>query len=96
MTFQKGGTIICSVEVSNSTGALVDPNSDYTHMKITIKDDSGGTMVDNTAMTRDSTGLYHYDFQTNSASIKRGTFFVQYDATDGTRISSVKDTFRIE
>jgi len=91
MIYQFGETVICRVEVRNAAGALYDP---ATSMKITITDNKNGTEVDGVAMTPDSTGLYHYDWQT-SAVTAGGVYYMIYKATNGTRISITKDSVEL-
>lgn len=92
--FEIGETVICSVEVKNSAGTLVDP---ATSMKIGIdqtKPALASIIADTTDMTKDSTGKYHYDFQ--SSSTTKGDYRVTYKATDGTRVTIEKETFTLE
>ncbi len=87
--FVNGETVICSCTVKNSSGTLADPS---TSMKITI--DLVGVnsvVVNDVAMTKDSTGTYHYDY----LSTMRGQFSVKFKATDGARISIGADTFTV-
>lgn len=82
-TFLAGETVICSITVKNSSGALVNP---ATSMQITILQ---GTLVilATTSMTNDGTGLYHYDYTPSSA----GTYDLTYIATDSGRVSKLKE-----
>ena len=91
--FNEGTTVICSITVTNSvTGALTNP---ATSMTIGVKDAGGAAIVAaGTAMTNDSTGKYHYDFTSTGVAI--GTYAVTYTATDGTRVTVVRDTFVLE
>ena len=91
MTFQIGETVICSLTVKDGDGNLADPT---TSMKITITDNQNGTEIDNVAMVKDSTGLYHYDWQTSTITVE-GIYYIIYKATDGTRISVAKDSVEI-
>jgi len=92
MIFIRGETIICSVEIKDSDGTLVDPE---TSMKITIADSTNGAEVDNQAMSKDSTGKYHYDWTSTSANLM-GVYKIKYIATNGTRISIQKDIIELE
>ena len=85
-------TIICSCEVKNDAGTLIDP---ATSMTIAINQTSpiGKVIITATAMTKDSVGKYHYDFQTTTVS--GGSYEAIYTATDGTRITIEKDTFNL-
>ena len=83
MSYTRGETVICSVTVKNSSGTLVDPT---TSMKITITHQNSTVEVNEQAMTKDSTGTYHYDWATTSATT-RGPYIIKYIATDGSRVS---------
>ena len=91
MAFHVGETVICSIEVGDADGNLADPS---TSMKITITDNTNGIEVDDQAMTKDSTGIYHYDW-TSSADAPLGIYYIVYTATDGSRISIEKDTVEL-
>ena len=79
MAFNRGETVICEIEVTvTETGDLVDP---ATSMNITITNFHHGTEVNNQAMINDSTGKYHYDF--NSAiGMPKGQYTVYYTDTE--------------
>ena len=87
--FSRGTTVICSVSVYDEDGVLTSPS---TSMKITISDSVGVKKADNTNMTLDSTGKYHYDFATVTAD-SIGKYRVDYWATSGSRVSSFTDYF---
>ena len=91
--FDIGETVICSIEVRNAAGTLVDPS---TSMQIAIDwiKPNFGNIITATNMTKDSTGKYHYDFA--SAGKQAGSYQVIYTATDGTRITIEKETFSLE
>ena len=91
-SFIRGETVICSVQVKNSSGVLTDPS---TSMKITITNNINGIEVNDQTMTKDDTGLYHYDWTSSAANLK-GTYCVYYKATDGSRVSICRDTFELE
>ena len=88
--FDIGETVICSVEVKDDAGAYKDP---ATSMKITITDKNYVVKVNNADMTKDAVGKYHYDCQT--AGYIDGKYEVAYKATDGTRITILKDYFNL-
>lgn len=93
--FNLGETVICSCVVKDSTGTLKDP---ATSMKIEIdKVTSAGTVMQiviaETAMTKDSTGTYHYDFTATTSGV--GNYRAKYVATDGTRITISNDSFSL-
>jgi len=91
MAFHVGETVICSIEVRDADGDLADP---ATSMKITITNNQNGIEVDAQAMTKDSTGLYHYDW-TSAATAPLGVYYIIYTATDGTRVSIAKDSVEL-
>jgi len=94
MSYDLGEVVICSITVKNSSGTLTDP---ATSMNIVIDRKSPNyeaNIVSSTAMTKDSTGTYHYDFATASKEV--GTHEVIFTATDGTRITIEKDTFVLD
>jgi hypothetical protein len=84
---ESGETVVCSCTVKNGS-TLTDPD---TSMKITIVDSEGTTAVDGVAMTKDSTGTYHYNY----TPTKLGVYSVTYVAVNGTKTSKTKDQFRI-
>ena len=87
MAFHTGETVICSIEVKNESGVLVDP---ATSMKITITDNRNGVEVNDQNMTKDSTGMYHYDWN-SSVNAPVGIYKIIYTAVDGTRTSIAHD-----
>jgi len=89
--FDVGETVICSCEIKDTDGNLKDPS---TSTQISICNNKGVVSLAATAMTKDSTGKYHYDFQTVGSSKDRYT--VSYIATDGSRITIEKETFELE
>ena len=89
--FDAGETVICSCEVKNDEGTLIDP---ATSMTITIYNPVYTKVINTVAMTKDSTGKYHYDFQ--SSGNMAGKYSIEYWATDGTRISIEDETFNLE
>lgn len=90
--FRKLATVILEIEVYNQSNQLVDP---ATSMKITVNNSSVNRIeVDSADMVKDSTGKYHYDFQTANAG--RGDYGVTFIDTDGSRISCGDDRFTLE
>ena len=92
-TLDLGETIICSVEIRSDAGTLVDPATSVKIMIDRIKPNFANVVVA-TDMTKDSTGKYHYDYQTATAIA--GEYEVTYTATDGTRITIEKDSFTLD
>ena len=89
--FEIGETIICSIEIRNAAGALVDPATSTT---VIILNPDGAEVL-NVAMDNDGLGLFHKDY-TSAATVQVGTYTVWYIAVDGTRITKQKDTFELE
>jgi len=90
MSFDIGETVICSIEVRNAAGTLVDP---ITSMTISIKDPDGTVDLAPVGMYNDDTGKDHYDYQTTGKAA--GKYTVIYIATNGTRITTGTDSFRL-
>jgi hypothetical protein len=88
-----GATVICSLTVRNSTGALVDP---ATSIQIQIERHTPTylSMLAYTGMTKDSVGLYHYDYATSG--LTKGIYIVTYKTVNVSRTSYCIDTFTIE
>lgn len=91
-TFRVGTTIICDILVKDDDGALQDA---ATTMKIKIDKNDGNfeVILALTNMDNDSTGTYHYDFQT--AGKDRGQYIILYVATDGSRLSYEPALFKL-
>jgi hypothetical protein len=90
--FEKGETIVCSIEVY--TAGTTTKVSPATSMTVTITDVAGSAVVSAQAMTPDDTGEYHYDY-TPASDVRSGRYAVLYVATDGTRITKHRDNFDI-
>ena len=90
--FYVGSTVICSIEITKD-GALYSP---ATSTNITIDQSSplARNVITSTAMTPDSTGKFHYDFDSTGQS--RGVYLATYIATDGARITIERKTFNLE
>jgi len=91
-TFQRNETVICSITSKTAAGVLTDP---ITSMTITITNPSGTAVVTAAAMTKDSTGVYHYDYQPAVDAVL-GVYRIRYTATDGARITIQDDDFTLE
>ena len=90
--FEIGETVICTITVKNADGTLTEPS---TSMKIEVGLlPSVADVVSSTNMEKDSTGLYHYDFQSSGEAY--GNYIITYTATDGTRITIQEDTLSLE
>ena len=90
MGFYSGETIILSCETRDENGVLIDPD---TSMNIILKNPDT-TILGTYSMTKDSTGKYHYDFQ--SANRVAGKYIAKYVSAHGTRISEERDVFDLE
>jgi len=90
--YDVGDTVICSITVK-SGDTLTDP---ATSMKIGITkpEPISEEIVASTAMVKDSTGKYHYDFASEGKAA--GKYRVKYIATDGSRITIEKEVFVLE
>ena len=88
-----GATVICNLEIRNSSGVLTDP---ATSIKILINRRTRPpvNVIDLADMTKSSTGIYYYDFQT--VSLPAGEYEVYFIATDGTRKTISKENLKIE
>ena len=91
--FDLGETVICSIEVRDENNALQDP---ATSMEIKIDKTAPNyeNIIAATVMINDSTGKYHYDY--NSSSAEGGTYAAIYVATDGSRITIEKHPFQLQ
>lgn len=91
MVLIAGATVVCSITIKDA-GVLTDPATSIT---VTVYDPSNTAVVSAQAMSKDSTGTYHYNY-TSSASAIRGEYIVIYTATDGSEVTKQKDTFYLE
>ena len=90
-SFEIGETVICYATIRDANGVLVDPT---TSVKITIKNPAGTVLTNDVAMTKDSQGLYHYDFQVTTG-YANGWYTTRVTAVDGTRITKQDDGFEV-
>ena len=88
--YNKGETYICSSEVRDAAGALVDP----TTITCTVnKPDS--TQAATGSMTKDSVGKYHYDYNLPSDTAA-GIWKAKVVAVTGTRTVISELPFAVE
>lgn len=92
-SFNIGETVICWQNVKKDNGEYIDPATSMEIEIIQIKPHRQ-IVISVTAMTKDDVGKYHYDFQSDGASI--GGYEAKYIATDGTRITIQKQSFVLE
>jgi hypothetical protein len=99
-SFQRAETVICAIRVATGADVLTQP---ATSMTITITNPVGTAVNTATAMTYDAVPVvvdgvtcnYHYDYQPASDAVL-GKYTVLYTATDGTRITNLRDYFILE
>lgn len=92
MIFDIGETVICSCEVRDDAGILKDPD---TSINIAINRSKPLLeIISSIAMTKDSTGKYHYEFASAGNSV--GEYEAIYTATDAGRITIQKESFNLE
>jgi len=76
--FIAGGTVKATAYIYDEDDELDDPDA----VVITITDADGDDQVDEAVMTKDSTGIYTYYYNTSSSSAT-GPWSVLVKATDG-------------
>ncbi len=87
-TYEVGETAVCYLEIRKSN-ALYTP---ATSIQATIyKPD--GTAETIASMAAASIGIYSYDYQTSGKPI--GDYKVLYTVTDGTKITTGRDYFKV-
>lgn len=89
-TFQVGDTVVVSHTVQKKVSNVWTDYDPATSITVSVYDPTGTIDVTAAAMTKDSTGYYHYDYQSAGKSV--GTYRARVTDTDGTRIT-VKDGF---
>ena len=87
MNFVIGETAICTCDVRDSDNKLIDADT----MAITISCNCSGE--ESALMVKDSTGKYHYDFQTTGHQKEKCE--VYFTATLGGRIAKTRNTFNL-
>ncbi len=87
-SYEIGETAVCYLEIRKAN-ALYTP---ATSIQVTIykPDGTAETIV---AMTAESTGIYSYDYQTSGKPC--GDYKVLYTVTDGTKITTGRDYFKV-
>jgi len=88
--YQQGETAMVYFVVTKS-GALYDPSTSVT---CSIWLPSGTLDVNASAMTKESTGKYYYDYQTASKAL--GVYRARCTATDGTPITIEEGFFEVQ
>lgn len=89
-TFIAKATVWVRAWVYNSAGALTDPD---TSIKLTLTDPAGTAKVSSQDMTKDSTGVYDYYYNTTTTSVK-GSWRGEVVVIDGVGAQSVTSVAR--
>jgi hypothetical protein len=76
MSYEKGKAIRVSVEFKDNNGTYIDPTSPV----IKIKKSSGVVIVASTALTKDTTGHYHYIWDTDD-DMSVGDYYITCNGT---------------
>ena len=90
-TFQLGETVICSLEIKNTAGNYVVPDTSVT-ISIWLLNDSI-RIVNDAAMTPDAVGKYHYDY---TATGTIGRHAIRFKAVDAGRTTIKEDEFILQ
>ena len=88
--FEIGETVVLSY-VCTKAGVAYDP---ATSTNITTFTEAGVADVTSTAMTNDSVGHYHYDYQ--SVGKAAGIYRARVTATDGVLITITDQVFKLQ
>lgn len=89
--YQRGETVILTLEVRNRSGTLVNSGSVPT---ITVRDAAGTLIVDNQAMTNVSTGQYEYTHNIGVA-VATGWWPVTASAVDASKTTIAQWGFEV-
>lgn len=89
--YQIGETVTCKAAIKRSA-ALYDP-VDSVVIYIYIKGTTAA-LINGVAMTKESTGVYTYDYQTTSCTA--GEYRWRVVADDGTKIAKKDSAFKLE
>lgn len=87
--YDKGETAVISCEIKDEDGDYTSPDGGVV---ITIVSDNT-TLVSETTMTLDGTGLYHYDYLTTQTG--RHYIFIKATQISPSRITIKPDTFEV-
>ncbi len=92
MPYERGETVVISLEVRTSAGVLTDPATSTT---IAITDPQGATDVATASMTRNYTGEYSYSWAT-SVGDAVGDYTATFTTTDGSAVSIARQIITLE
>lgn len=81
--YKRGTAIRLQNTIRDADGALYDPS---TSISVELFDSDGNTVLSSTAMTKDSTGSYYYDWQ-SEVSNPLGYYQQVCTSVDGTKTS---------
>lgn len=83
-------TVIIELTIKDKNGNLYDP---ATSVKMTLTDIRDTVLVDDQSMVKDSTGQYHYDF--DSDDYAEGAYIVICRMVDGSRLKIERNSFNL-
>lgn len=92
--FQIGETVVITHTVQRKVANVWTDYDPATSVKVSVYDPTGVIDVTAASMTKDSTGYYHYDYQ--SAGKSAGTYRARVTDTDATRITNKDGFFQLE
>ncbi len=90
--FQREETIICTLNVTNSAGTAIDPD---TSIKVKIKANGKNVKLNDSNMSKSAVGVYYYDY-TPPASAELGEYDVWYYTVNSGRTTILKDSFKLQ
>lgn len=90
--YKRGTCIHISCSVYDIADALTDPNGGVV---VSVYDESGTAVVEDAAMSTSGTGLYYYDWQTDTND-SLGMYRVEVKATSGAKVSIEEDIIAFE
>ena len=85
-----GGTVVLKTTIKKS-GVLYDP---VTSVKVSVYLKGTTPLVDDVAVTKETTGVYPYNLQT--AGYSAGKYRYRFTAADGIKITKKDDAFKLE
>lgn len=86
--YKRGTTVRITATIKDADGTLYSPD---TSTKITVLDPDGTVEVNAQDMTESSTGVFYYDWQSESDDAT-GDYKVRVTSVDGTKTSIEVDT----
>lgn len=93
--FQLGETVVVTHTVQKKVAGVWEDYDPATSVNVSVyKDGTATPLISDAAMSKDSTGNYHYDFQTTG--LTTGKYRARVTDTDGTRIVIRDGVFSLE